>query len=216
MVTLMAILAKEAIENIRDKEKKHLEKIFQKIEKEIQEDETLKSIISLNRVDNVEKLFLFIDNQKLKKELQRELQRLGIELKEIKISILNSAKEFNKHLEKIGIDESVIYYSMAAFRNGEKISGKVIKAMLEGSQVKLEEEKNKLKELEVYEFNNKNKKVRKTSLKNISKRKKEIEETEESIRKKKLMDDGHEIAEQKNHDIGMPKRGNIGISGPGL
>jgi len=214
MITLMAMLAKEAVENIRDKEKKHLEKVFQKVEKEIQEDDALKSILSLNKVDNMEKLFLFINNQKLKKEIERELEGLGIGLEEVKISILNSAKEFNEKLKEIGLRESVIYYSMAAFRNGEKISGKIIKAMLEDTQMKIDKErvKTKEKDVEVYEVDGKSKEVKKSSFKEMSK--KEIERTEEEIRRKKLMDE--ETKEQKNPGMGMPTRGNPGVNGPGL
>lgn len=206
MITLMAILAKEAMESINNKEKRQLEKIFGEIEKEIQADEALKSILTLQKVDNLEKLFLFINNPGLKEKLREKLDRLKISLSEIKISLLESAREINEEFEKIGVEDEIIYYSLNVFKNGEKISGKIIKEIL-NNENKQENGHTKDKKIEFYEFDSKTNEVKKSS---ITELKKEAERTEEELIEKKKKED------ITNPDFGMPKRGNPGVNGPGL
>ena len=199
MVTLMAFLVKEAVENVKEKEKNVFKSLFQNIEKEINEDKALQVILKLNKIDTLDKLYTFISNKQLKEKIKETIERTGIEGKKIKISILSSSKDMQKKMNELGLEaENFLFISLAAFKNGDRIAGSVIKAMIEENG-KIRKKEN---EINVYEVDPKEKKYEKTNLKEIKQREKLIEEEKER-RKKEL-------------EFGAPSRRNPGVEGPGL
>jgi len=199
MVTLMAFLVKEAVENVKEKEKNVFKSLFQNIEKEINEDKALQVILKLNKIDTLDKLYTFISNKQLKEKIKETIERTGIEGKDIKISILSSSKDMQKKMNELGLEaENFLFISLAAFKNGDRIAGSVIKAMIEENG-KIRKKEN---EINVYEVDPKEKKYEKTNLKEIKQREKLIEEEKER-RKKEL-------------EFGAPSRRNPGVEGPGL
>jgi hypothetical protein len=199
MVTLMAFLVKEAVENVKEKEKNVFKSLFQNIEKEINEDKALQVILKLNKIDTLDKLYTFISNKQLKEKIKETIERTGIEGKNIKISILSSSKDMQKKMNELGLEaENFLFISLAAFKNGDRIAGSVIKAMIEENG-KIRKKEN---EINVYEVDPKEKKYEKTNLKEIKQREKLIEEEKER-RKKEL-------------EFGAPSRRNPGVEGPGL
>jgi hypothetical protein len=220
----MAVLVKEALNELDKKEKDIIKDIFKKIEDEIQNDNTLKSILSLNKIDDLNKLFMFLDNPSLKQEIEKTLGKLNITMHNIKIDVLNSNDDLNKKIENMRekkAADDVLYVSMSAFRNtGEKISGAIIAAQagLFGDKEKNKEKektvsRNRDKEdIQVIEVTDE-RKVKKNRLSDMIRE--SVEREEEFLRKKKLEDDSFERKE-KNPEMGMPRRGNPGVNGPGL
>ena len=200
MVTLMAFLVKEAVENVKEKEKNVFKSLFQNIEKEINEDKALQAILKLNKIDTLDILYMFISNKQLNEKIKETIERTGIEGKDIKISILSSSKDMQKKMNELGLEaENSLFISLAAFKNGDRIAGSIIKAMIEEDGREPDRRGN---EVNVYEVNPKERKYEKATVKEIKQREKLIEEEKE--RKKKEL------------EFGAPSRGNPGVEGPGI
>lgn len=203
MITFLAYLTKEAVETLKDKQKDFLEKIFKKIEGIIKEDEVIKKLLLVSNIKDMEQLSFYIaaKNPELKKEIENYLKKIDLKEKDIKIAILNSSAELDREIDRLGEDTAnqIIYFSITAFKNGEKISGKILKTLL------FNDEREKNSPSKFYEVDVKNKKVKEKTKKEVLLAKKEQERYDEELEKKK----------KKYPEIGIPGK-DIGVQGPGL